>query len=54
MKPTHVTVPVTKHDIDCGHRSPTGRPCRRPVQHTGRHAFIWRHLKPGVVREVWS
>jgi hypothetical protein len=40
--------------VDPGHKSPrTGKPCRRAEGHTGRHAFIWRHLD-GRVREVWA
>jgi hypothetical protein len=48
-----IRVPNVAADT-CGHKSPrTGKPCRRAEGHTGRHAFIWRHLD-GRVREVWA
>ena len=49
-----IRVPNVAADT-CGHRSPrTGKPCRRAEGHQGRHAFIWRHADPGLVREVWE
>jgi hypothetical protein len=49
-----ITVPLIKGPF-CGRRNPdSGRQCRRADGHTGRHAFIWRHIQPGRVREVWT
>lgn len=49
-----IRVPITSADT-CGRRSPkTGKPCRRAEGHTGRHAFIWLKVDPGIVRETWA
>lgn len=47
-------VPITNATA-CTIRNPeTGHGCTRARGHTGRHAFVWQHLSPGRVREVWE